>query len=110
MTEIIRKRGDTYANEFIIKDSAGTVIDITGYSFTLTVDPQKNPTDDSNNLFQLAGNITDGPNGAVEFAPSAVQADQEPGTYYYDLQMTDLSGAIRTVALDKYKFVQDITK
>ena len=46
----------------------------------------------------------------MEFAPSAVQADQTPASYFYDVQMTDSGGAKRTVVAGKLKFVQDITK
>jgi len=38
------------------------------------------------------------------------QADQVPGVYYFDVQMIDGAGRIRTIALDKYTYTQDITK
>jgi len=110
MSDLIRRRGDTYADEFIIKSrSTGLPINITGYTFTLTVDPAKDPVDATNNLFQLTGNIVDAVAGRVEFAPSAGQADHI-GNYYYDVQMIDGASRKRTIVLAKYKFVQDITK
>jgi hypothetical protein len=111
MTIITRKRGDTYA-ETIIVVTAGTTtpIDVTGCTFLLTVDPAKAPADNTNNLFDIVGTILDAPAGEVEFAPSALDADQLPGTYYYDIQMTDGAGRVRTVALDKWVVTQDITK
>lgn len=111
MTDITRKRGDTYADEFeVISEITGVVIDITtGYTFLLTVDPEKAPTTATNNVYQLTGVVTDGPNGIVEFAPSAVQADQL-GSYYFDVQMTDPTGRIRTIDDGKYKYIQDVTK
>jgi len=48
--------------------------------------------------------------GTVEFAPSALQADQVPGVYFYDIQLIDGAGRIRTIALDKYVVQQDISK
>ena len=48
--------------------------------------------------------------GRVEFAPSALQADQTPGAYWYDVQMIDGASRKRTIALDKYKYEQDISK
>ncbi len=111
MTDITRRRGDTYADEFTLKSKAtGLPINLTGYAFTMTVDPSAAPVDAAGNLFSLAGTIVDAAAGRVEFAPSAVQADQTPGTYFYDVQMTDGAGRIRTVAAGKYKIVQDITK
>lgn len=110
MTDLTRFRGDTYADEINVVDSGGAAIDVTDYTFVMTVDPDRAPTDSSNNLFQIAGNIIDAENGVVQFAPSAVQADQAPGTYQYDIQMTDADGFIRTIVQGRYKFVQDITK
>lgn len=110
MTDITRKRGDTYADEFAItSETTGLAIDITGYSFLLTVDPEKTPADATNNLFQLTGTITSAANGVVEFAPNASQADNV-GAYYFDAQLTDTAGRIRTFDSGKYKFVQDVTK
>lgn len=111
MTDITRTRGDTYADEFEIKSqTTGLVINITGHTFLLTVDTMQAPTDSSTNLYQLVGNITDAAAGLVEFAPTAVQADVVPGRYWFDVEMTDDQGRIRTIDSGKYTYVQDITK
>jgi len=110
MTTITRRRGDTYADLITVTDSTGAPINITGYTFQLTVDPEKAPATAANNLFSITGTILDAIAGTVEFAPSALQADQTPGTYFYDIQMVDGLGRIRTIALDKWVVTQDITK
>lgn len=110
MTAITRKRGDTYADEIIVKSkTTGLPINITGYSFTMTLDPSKAPVDATNNLYSLTGAIVDAAAGRVEFAPTAMQADQV-GAFYYDVQMVDGAGRKRTVVLDKYTYTQDISK
>ena len=110
MSTITRKRGDSYAETITVTDSTGAPINITGYTFQLTVDPEKAPATAANNLFNITGTILDAIAGTVEFAPSALQADQTPGTYFYDIQMVDGLGRIRTIALDKWVVTQDITK
>lgn len=111
MVAITRKRGDTYADEITVKSKAtGLPINITGYTFTMTLDPAKDPATSANNLYTLTGTIIDAPAGRVEFAPTAMQADQPPNTYYYDVQMVDGAGRKRTILLDKYKYEQDIGK
>lgn len=111
MVAITRKRGDTYADEIIVKSKkTGLPTDITGYSFVMTLDASKAPTDASGNLYSVAGVIIDAAAGRVEFAPTALQADQVANTYYYDIQMIDGAGRKRTIALDKYKYEQDISK
>lgn len=110
MTTITRRRGDTYADEITVTDSKGAVINITGYTFTMTLDPSKAPLDATANLYSITGTILNAVGGRVEFAPTAMQADQTPGTYYYDIQMVDGAGRKRTIALDKYVYTQDISK
>lgn len=110
MVAITRRRGDTYADEFTVKSATtGLSINITGYTFTLTVDPSKTPADATTNLYALSGTIIDAAAGRVEFAPSAVQANQV-GNFFYDVQMIDGAGRKRTLVVDKYKYEQDITK
>ena len=110
MSDITRRRGDTYADEFIIKSkSTGLPIDITGYTFVMTLDPAKDPVDSANNVYQLTGTIVNGPAGRVEFVPTASQANQL-GSFFYDVQMIDTGGRKRTIVTAKYKYVQDITK
>jgi hypothetical protein len=106
---IIRYRGDTAADQFTITRD-GSVVDITGCTFKLTVNSQKDPTTTINQMFSLVGTVTNGAGGLVEFAPDATEADQAPGDYYYDVEMTDAIGAILTADKGRYRFLQDITK
>jgi hypothetical protein len=110
MTDFTRKRGDTYADEIIVKSKAtGLPINITGYTLVMTLDPSATPADSSKNVYQLTGTILDAVNGRVEFAPSPTQANQVGG-FYYDVQMIDGAGRKRTILAGKYKYVQDISK
>ncbi|RKZ36690.1 MAG: hypothetical protein DRQ49_17500 [Gammaproteobacteria bacterium] len=110
--EISWYRGDSYPLELTIKDKdSGSVIDLTGYSFILTVDTLKTPPDDTTKVFNVSGVLDGDPTtGKVSFTPSAIQTDIEPASYYYDVQMTDASSNIRTIAKNKFKILQDITK
>lgn len=110
MSTIKRRRGDTYADEITVKSGVtGLPVNITGYTFTLTLDASKEPTSPQSNLYQISGSIIDAAAGRVEFAPTALQADRV-GVFYYDIQMTDGAGRIRTIALAPYVYQQDLTK
>jgi hypothetical protein len=77
MTNITRKRGDTYADVFIIKNAkTGLPVPLAGYAFKLTVDKRKNPTDTTTQLYSISGAVLNPNEGTVEFAPTAMQADQ----------------------------------
>jgi hypothetical protein len=109
-TEITFYRGDSYPKVMAITDSITKLaVDITGYTFTMTIDTLKNPPDDTTKVFVVDGAITDAAGGLVSFTPTSVDNDQDPKSYYYDVQM--VSGAVvRTIVKDKYIITQDITK
>ena len=106
---ITRRRGDTFPIQLVVT-SDGAAYSITSCTFLLTVDPAPNPTTSGNNLFQVAGVITTAASGEFEFRPSAANMDLTPGTYYYDVQMTNASGYIVTLSAGKFIITQDITK
>ncbi len=106
---ICRKRGDTFPITFTIKDSAGVVVDITGFTYLLTVDPEEEPIASGNNLFQLTGVVPTGTDGKVTFTLSIGEADNL-GEFFYDIQQTDGASALRTVVKSDWVFEQDITK
>ena len=108
MTDIIRKRGDTYPIELTVVDRTGAVFPVTGGTFKLTADPEKEPLSATNNIFQITGTIVDGPNGVVSFPMTDVTADHV-GPYFYDVQM--VRGGIKsTLVAAKLTMLQDITK
>lgn len=106
---ITRYRGDTNP----IRGYAainGLPLDVTGCSFTLTVNQSKAPTTSATNRFSLTGVVVDVLTGELAFPITEEQADQLPGRYYYDIQMTDALGFKTTIALDRFVFLQDISK
>ena len=103
-------RGDSSAKGFIIQDSAGVAIDITGFTFKLTVNSDKAPPDQTDEQFSIAGVIGVAANGTVSFAPTTVDTDIAPATYFYDIEQTDSGGSISTLIIAKALIVQDITK
>lgn len=107
-------RGDSFPLELTIKDKATSeAIDISGYTFSLTVDTLTAPPDNTTKVFEVSG-VVDGDQatntGKVSFTPTAENTDLTPTTYFYDVQMIDGSGNIRTIAKNKWKISQDITK
>ena len=103
-------RGDSDAKGFIIQDSDGVAKNVTGFSFKLTVNTEKAPSDQVNEQFSLTGILTGAVQGKVAFAPTAIQTDINPGTYFYDIEQIDAGGAKSTLLLGTVLIVQDITK
>lgn len=107
---ITRYRGDTVPDQVTVKNSDGTVKDITGYTFLLSVNTLRNPPDATTQLFQLTGTVAVGTDGVVTFPITSMQADQAINKFYYDVEMTDTGGKKKTILKDSYTFVQDISK
>jgi len=116
--EICRFRGDTKpVKRALTQSGSPSVVDITGFSFLLTVNTSKNPNTDvtpavGSEQFQISATITDGPNGKFQFDYDASPNPSEipAGSYFYDIQMIDGGGIVRTIAKSKYVVKQDITK
>jgi hypothetical protein len=106
--QIERTRGDTYADRFLVKVK-GIVANLTGCVVTMTVNSERNPTDTTTQAYQLIGVVDDPSSGYVDFIPSAANVDRI-GVYYFDIQLVDSNGVIRTLVKDAYNFTQDITK
>ena len=109
MIDITRLRGDTFPIVFLVT-SGGTPVNITGWTFTLTIDPSDAPADAGSNVLALTGVLTDPTGGEVTFTMTALEADIAPGAYNYDVQGVDGAGVIRTFGVAKFIIDQDITK
>lgn len=103
-------RGDSPVIPVVVRDTNSAAVNITGYTFTFTVDTQPSPSDDTSNLFGISGAITDAANGRVEFQPSTSQTNLAPGVYFYDIQMITATPSVRTILSGVLEVKQDITK
>lgn len=110
MTDLTRYRGDTAADVITVQTSAGAAVDVTGFTFILTVNSIQNPPDNTTELYNIAGAILVAAAGTVEFVPTTGNSDQKPAAYYYDIQMIDDVGRIKTIEKGMYTYTQDITK
>ena len=107
--QIERKRGDTYADEFIVTDKrTWEPANLSGCSCSMSLDTRAAPGDSTTQVYRLTG-VVKPLEGVVEFAPTATQADLV-GTFYFDVQLTDATGKIRTITSGTYIYTQDRTK
>ena len=110
-TSISMYRGDSYPITFTLKDSSsGAVIPLTGCSLLMTVDTLENPVDATTKLFSVDGAIAADPaTGVVQFTSTSANT-AAVGAYFYDVQLTDADGNVRTVVKSTFMITQDITK
>jgi archaellin len=110
-TNISMYRGDSYPITFTLTDSAtGSPIDLTGATLIMSVDTMADPPDDTTLQFEIDGVIDAAPEtGKVSFTPTSTDT-ATVGLFYYDVQLTDADGNIRTVAKNTFTITMDITK
>ena len=103
-------RGDKYPITFKVRDAkTKALIGLAGYTAKFTVDSRENPTDNTTKLLEAVGVIVgSSTDGTISFLVST--ENLAAGTYYYDVQLTDPDGNIRTVKKDTFLASQDITK
>jgi len=122
-SQICYVRGDTKAIRILVQvldENASpelAPLDINGYSFTLTVNTEQDPTAGSpgngTQLLSIAGDIASPTSaGIVDFSPLLADSNAliAPETLYYDIQMTDVTLVKRTIAKGEFETIMDITK
>lgn len=109
--DICWARGDDDARVFTIRDSSGSPVDISTWTLSMAVNLQINPTDVTDEIFQVAGVfVTDGTDGQISFTPPANSLDSvtAPGQAFYDINR--LTPSKKTLVKGKVEFVMDVDK
>lgn len=99
-------RGDNIAWPYTYT-VGGSNVDITDYIFIFTLNREKEPIDDSQQIYQVTATIVEAGDGELSFQ---ITTEIEPGDYFYDIQVTKPNGNVRTLEKGKFKVIQDITK
>lgn len=106
--QIVRYRGDTYADSFFVFDDRnGNLLDLTGCELRMTLATKRNPTSDDI-VYVIVGYVDRDSKGLVYFTPTAEQADRV-GFYYWDIQLREAQGTVRTLVAASYVYKSDIT-
>jgi len=105
---IERKRGDDAPDEITLP------FDNTGFSYILTINTEKDPEPTGPPIIgvELVSSVgaIGGADGTVLFPFAPADADQEAGSYWYDIQQTDPAGKKKTIAKNQYIYHMDISK
>lgn len=107
---IIRYRGDTYADSFFVfNDRTGDMIDLAGCVLRMTLATKRVPKNAEDIVYTLNGAVDPFEIGKVYFTPTESQADRV-GFYWYEIELREPNGTVRTVLSAKYVYKQDITQ
>ena len=90
-------QGDDEAYTFAFSLDGTTPLDITGYTFELTVGESQLTAEASDLMPGASVTITDGPNGEASLSLSNTDTDQPLGTYFYRVKWIDTSAKVKTI-------------
>jgi len=123
--DISRKRGDRKPLTFTLTED-GVPIPVAGYTALLTINSIKDPDlevspNTGTQIFQASGGPATSPlpspaDGRISidmsmFGNNSPSSDDvQPGSYFYDIEVTDADGFECTVLEGKFVVRQDITK
>lgn len=104
-------RGDDWTVRCTIRDAEGQIVDITGYSYWMTLKSDVSSADPGQaQVGPVVAGSPDASSGIIYITmPKSQTASLAPGVYNYDIQQVDLSGDVTTLLLGKLNVVADIT-
>lgn len=114
-----RRRGDTKDIAIRLTQNGTAIVSAEGYTALLTINTVKEPDPSQSpevgiEIYQAVGAPNSPATDAIlrfDFAAFATQSPEIlPGSYFYDIQITDPGGEISTPQIGKFVVKQDITK
>lgn len=102
--------GDDETFALTRQDSSGLAIDISGYTFWLTVKNDPEDTDANAVLQKTVTAHTDAANGQTEIDLTNSDTEDLQGRYWYDIQEKTSGGTINTLMHGTLYFQPDVTE
>lgn len=104
-------RGDDWTIKLNIKDSNKQAVDITGYTYYMTLKSDIDSADPGDLQTTASSVGADATSGILYINFTNVQTNTlESKTYNYDIQQRDDTGTIQTLFIGKVKVVKDVTR
>jgi len=102
--------GDDFTYKLTLTDSDGVPIDITGYTFYMTV-KKKISNSDADALFKITVSATQSPALGIINIPidRTDTLNKTAGIYPYDIKYKDGSSEIKTLIYGDFKLIQGVT-
>jgi len=110
-THLSMVRGDNKLYKVTVKDSAGVVVNILGYTASFTV--RNNPLDTTSVISKTTASgitITDPANGVMQVALSNTDTEIDVGKYAYDIEVVDTLSRHITVLKGNFSVTFDVTR
>ena len=116
MAKLSILRGDNYTLTVTVTNTSGTAFDLTGYKAFFTAVANLDVTtitvlDSSASIQQTISSIPTPTAGIIVFNFSPTDTNILPGTYFYDVQIESVAGAVTTILQpDQLIITPDVTR
>ena len=112
MVDLEVYKGDSKDYVITVKNSAGTAINITGYTFYMTV--KENATDTDAKIAKTVTSHTTPASGITTISLTAAETDalsvsDQTQKYVYDVRMKDTNGKVTTILNGSFIVKQPVT-
>jgi len=102
--------GDDFPYIVTITDSDGVAVDLTGYTFYMTIKKKKSDPDAIAIFKKTVTSIPQAAEGIVTITVDRADTlNIQPGIYPYDIKYKDSTGDIRTVIYGNFTIIQGVT-
>ena len=108
MTAINIYKGDTSVITITVTNEDETAYDLTDYTMTLTVKEEKTDAD-ADAKIQVEATISTPASGVGVISLTPTHTGITPGKYYYDIQINNGTSVVKTIELDTFTILQDVT-
>ena len=106
---LVVTRGDTLALNINVTVD-GAVVDITGWTFMLTIKLNEDDTDVNAKIWKNVTTHPDPTHGRTVIIVTPAEIDALVGDYYYDIEYRDSYGSVKTPMEGIITFGRDVTR
>ena len=104
--DVVMTRGDTFLEDFIVRDTDGSLLDLDGYTFA----SQVRQTAAGSAVVSMTVTVDTDESKVTRTFGTAVSAGIAPGVYVHDMQWTDPSSRVRTLIAGRFTVKAEVTR
>jgi hypothetical protein len=104
--DVVMTQGDTFLEDFVVRDTDGSLLALAGYSFA----SQVRRTAAGTAVVTMVLSVDTDTSTVTRSFGTAVSAGIEPGTYVHDMHWVDPSNNVRTLIAGRFTVKAEVTR
>lgn len=104
--DVVMTQGDTFLEDFIVRDTDGSLLALAGYTFA----SQVRQTAAGTAVVSMTVTVDTDESKVTRTFGTAVSAGIAPGTYVHDMHWVDPSSRVRTLIAGRFTVKAEVTR